>query len=89
MIFSKGVGYIGRLLKGQIKLVKTVPIDKRLNANFLGVVEIGNPAGVSDKVLQEIQKVQNFLQSSSLSSSSVYQNLILLHCSNSNSKILH
>jgi hypothetical protein len=55
--FSQGINYIGRLLKGQIKLVKTVPIDRRLNANFLGSIDIGNPQNISEKVLNDIRTV--------------------------------
>jgi hypothetical protein len=57
ILHSQGVSYIAKLLKGQIKLIKTVPIEKRLNANFLGSVELGNAPNVSAKVLDDIRQV--------------------------------
>lgn len=48
-----------RLLKGQAKIVKTIPVENRLEASYLGKVLLsGNKHPLDVKLLQEIKTVR-------------------------------
>lgn len=53
----QGIGFVVRLLRGQVKLVKSVPAEKRIMANFLSQVDAGDPTdAISVRSLEEIKR---------------------------------
>jgi len=59
---EKGASFLLRLLRGQVKLIRSVHIDKRLHANFLGSIDIGEPSEqLSEKVVSDIRKYSEIL----------------------------
>lgn len=58
----QGVGFILRLLRGQVKLIKTVAADKRILANFLSHIDAGDPSDtISVRSMDEIKRFTDVL----------------------------
>jgi len=60
-ITNKSANFILRLLRGQVTLIRTVPIDDRLSAAFLGEFILDNK-DVSDDIFNEIQAISDILR---------------------------
>jgi hypothetical protein len=68
-MFLQGVGYIVRLLRGQVKLIKSVPAEKRITANFLSQVDVGDPSDtISVRSIEEIKRFCDVLAYSNAAS---------------------
>lgn len=62
-ITDNGVTYILRLLRGQLKLLKTVSPEKRLQANFLCFLDIADSEGqFQDALLEEMRMCLSVLK---------------------------
>lgn len=60
-ITNKSANFILRLLRGQLTLIRTVPIDDRLSAAFLGEFTIDGKE-VSEEIKNEIQVISDILR---------------------------
>lgn len=60
-ITNKSANFILRLLRGQVTLIRTVPIDDRLSAAFLGEFSIDSKE-VSDDIYSEVHSISDILR---------------------------
>lgn len=57
-LYNQGADYVHRLLKGQAALVRKLPIERRLNACFLGRVDLSDSSEhIDHNLLENIRNV--------------------------------